>query len=299
MPSISDFAADEPKKPEFTPDEVKETPTAEAPEAPPAVAETPAPAPEPPTAAPAVDQIADSILSRIAPIGSSKMPLKMMVFGEPGTTKSSFISTAVNNLIVDFENGLISAKSSPHGIGDGTQAIPYTNFEDFVQLIRMVKEHHPNLEQFETFSIDTFSDLHKRGLAEVVQREHRRRPSMNQYVAEVEHHTENNEKLLRIIRILRDLDRNLLITAHSKTVEPKGKPAKTYADFSESLSNKIMAQMDIVGYMYMKKIDGVQTPVMRVVSDDTITAKTRIALPEEIANPTFPKILRAWEESKK
>ena len=297
--SISDFA-EQPDKAnqaaQSKPSDFSTAPTApaEAPSTPaPTVSEPPAGPPAPPSA----DEIVNSILSKINPIGQQAY-LKLMIVGEPGSTKSSFTATASNNLIVDFEQGLVSAKHSPNGVGEGTQAFPYSTFEEFTNLIKLVKSRNPALDSFEVFSVDTLSDLHKRGLSEINEREWRKRPSsVNRYVPEVEHHTENNEKILRVLRHLRDLDRHIIITSHSKTVEPRNKPAKTYADFSESLSNKVMAMMDIVGYMSMKKVDGTMVPVMRVVTDGTIACKTRIPLPEEIINPTFPQILKAWNKA--
>ena len=251
-----------------------------------------------PEAQPDASGIVDNILGSIGDLGTGDY-LKLCVFGEPGTTKSSFAATAEKCLILDCEKGTISAKFSPHGIGAGTQKVPWQGWEAFIQLIKMLKEGHPSLDKFETFAIDTFSDVHKRGLAMVCERDWKRAPSKyNQFVAETEQHTENNEKLLRIIRVLRDLDRNLILLTHAKTVEPKGKPAKTYGDFSESLFNRISAMMDASGHIVMTEIDKVPTPVFRFVNNGTVQSKNRFNLPSEVANPTFPQILNIWEKAK-
>lgn len=246
---------------------------------------------------PSNDEILNSIMGRIKPIGQTSR-LKIMVYGDPGTTKSSFVATAPNNLIVDLEDGLVSAFNSPTGVADNVHAYPWNGFDGLSALIGKFMEGADALKQFDVLSIDSFSEMQKRALAEITEREWRKRPSANRFVAETEHHVENNERMLRMIRALRDLDRDLIITSHAKTVEPKGKPAKTYADFSESLSNKIMAMMDLVIYMSMKEIDGKIVPVGRVVSDGTIHCKTRFALPEEIINPTFTQLKAAIEASK-
>lgn len=242
------------------------------------------------------NEILNSILSKIGDI-DQQANFKMMIYGEPGSTKSSFSATAPNNLIADLEDGLISAKSSPHGIAPGVQKYPWSGFEDFTKLVVSFAQNPPELDRFKVLTIDTFSDLHKRALAEVTEREWRKRPSSNRYVPEVEHHSENNERMIRMIRALRDLNRDLIVVSHAKTVEPKNKPAKTYPDFSESLANKIMAMMDIVGYMTVKTIEGKPTPVLRVVTDGTIQCKTRVPLPAEIINPTYSQLRAAWEKT--
>lgn len=242
------------------------------------------------------NEILNSILGKIGNI-DQQANFKMLIYGEPGSTKSSFSATAPNNLIADLEDGLISAKSSPNGIAPGVQKYPWSGFEDFTKLVVAFTQNPPELERFTTLTIDTFSDLHKRALAEVTEREWRKRPSSNRYVPEVEHHSENNERMIRMIRALRDLNRDLIIVSHAKTVEPKNKPAKTYPDFSESLANKIMAMMDIVGYMSVKTIEGKPTPVLRVITDGTIQCKTRVPLPAEIINPTYSQLRAAWEKT--
>lgn len=244
-----------------------------------------------------VDNVINNILGKIGNIGDSAN-LKVMIIGDPGSTKSSFGATAPNNLIIDAEDGAMAAKNSPHGIADNVQAYPWAGFDDLRNLVGLLLQNHPALDPYKVITMDTLSEVHKRGLQEVMAREKARRPSINEFVPETEHHTENNERIVRLVRALRDTNRDLIIISHARTVEPKGKAAKTYADFSESLSNKIMALMDVVGYMFWKEVDNKPTPVMRLISDGQIHCKNRLGMPEEIVNPTYSVIKQAWEASK-
>lgn len=241
------------------------------------------------------DAILDNVLGRIGDIGTNER-LKLMIIGPPGQGKSSLMASADNMLAYDFEDGLISAYGSPHGVGKNTHSLPYKNIEEFRALVGAFINGDPRLAQYEVFGIDTLSDLHKRDLAEICEREWRRQPSRNRYVPETEQYTEVNERIVRVVRALRDLPIDVVITSHSKTVEPKSGPSKTYADFSESLSNKVMAMMDVVGYLQFKNIDKKMVPVLRVVTDGTIYCKTRVPMPEEIINPTYQKIKELWVE---
>lgn len=293
--SISDFAAN-PQSDETTQDTKWSDNTEPAPTAEPEPKASPTAEPEP-EVSPTVNSVLNGIMSKIQPIGQNAN-FKMLIYGDPGTTKSSFVAGAPNNLIVDLEDGLLSAKSSPVGIAEGVQAYPWNGFEDFTNLVMAFMQDPPELKPFQVLSIDSFSEMHKRALAEVTEREWMKRPSSNRFVPETEHHMENNERMIRMIRALRDLNRDLILTAHAKTVEPKNKLPKTYADFSESLSNKIMGMMDVVGYMVKREVEGKVVPVMIVVGDGTIHCKTRIPLPPEIVNPTYAGIKKIWEESK-
>lgn len=241
------------------------------------------------------DDILNSVLDKIGDIGTDNR-LKLMIIGPPGQGKSSLLASAEDLLAYDFEDGLISAYGSPHGVGRGTQSIPYTNMNDFRTLVGAFINGDPRLAKYKAFGLDTLSDLHKRDLAEICDREWRRKPSFNRYVPETEQYTEVNERIVRVVRALRDLPIDIIITSHSKTVEPKSGPSKTYADFSESLSNKIMAMMDVVGYLQFKNIDKQMVPVLRVKTDGVIHCKSRTFMPDEIINPTYGEIKRLWVE---
>lgn len=319
MASISDFADD---KPQETPwdTQTEKTPTAPAkanvavtatpkpvvtPSAPAPVATPVATATPTPTNATVIKQqdpneILNNLMSKIGDIGSRSF-LKIMIYGDPGSTKSSFAATAPNNLVVDLEDGMIAAKNSPNGIAENVKTIRWNDiggFNGFATLVQAFQAKVPQFEAWDTLTIDSFSEAHKRGLQEVTEREWRKRPSKNRYVAETEEHTENNERMTRILRDIRDMDRNLILIAHARTVEPKNKPAKTYPDFSEKLANAIEGMMDVVGYMTLKEIDNETLPVMILQSPEGIHSKTRVGLPVEIVNPTYPKIMEAWEKAK-
>ena len=250
--------------------------------------------------APSVDDIVNGVLSNIGEKIGSNAKLKILLYGDPGSMKSSLAATAPNNLVADLEDGLMAAKFSPHGVAENVRPYPWKGFADFANLVGTLSMDHEALQWVETFTVDSLSEVHRRALAEVVTREHAQRPgSVNQYVAETDHHQENNERILRMIRALRDMKKNLILIAHATTVEPKGKPAKTYPDFSEKLANKIEGMMDVVGYCEKKMTEnGEMVQVVRFKSDDGTHCKTRIPLPAEVINPTMGDLLRIWEESK-
>lgn len=253
----------------------------------------------PATTAPTINDIVAGVIGNIGDKVGSTSKLKILLYGDPGSMKSSLAATAPNNLVADLEDGLMAAKFSPHGLAENVRPYPWKGFADFGNLVGALTMEHEALEWVETFTVDSLSEVHRRALAEVTTREHAMRPgSVNQFVAETDHHQENNERILRMIRALRDMNKNLILIAHATTVEPKGKPAKTYPDFSEKLANKIEGMMDVVGYCEKKMINDELVQVVRFKSDDGTHCKTRIPLPAEVINPNMVDLLRIWEESK-
>lgn len=238
------------------------------------------------------DAFLEALLNKITPVQETRKTLKVLIFSDPGAGKSSLMGQAPNNLIIDVEDGLASLNNHPDLLGKNVKVLKYKSFEALEMVIHKLHEAPPELADIETLSIDSVSELHKRGLAETMERDWRKNPiSNNRYLAETEHHTENNEHIRRLVSSLRDLDRNLIMTAHARTTEPKGQPVKTYPDFSEKLANTIAGIVDIVAYMYIKEVDGVKRRILRFHSNGSITAKTRIGgFPEEMLDPTWNDI---------
>lgn len=244
------------------------------------------------------DEILDALLANITDLNEIKPNLKVLIYALPDAGKSTFAASAPNNLIIDAEDGLTSLKNNPDMIGPGSKRFPYRNFNYVEQLVKYLNENNPAFDWVETLTIDTMSELHKKGLAEVVEREWKKAPSItNRYVAETEHHTENNEHIRRLVSSLKDLNRNLIITAHSKTVEPKGKDAKTYPDFSEKLANTLAAMMDMVIYLEKREVNGKVQRVFSFHTDANTMTKSRIGgLPAEAVDVTWGTLWKKFEE---
>lgn len=244
------------------------------------------------------DEILAALISRISPVGDTRPNLKILIYSEAGAGKTTWAAGAPNNLIIDAEDGLASIRNHPELVKDSVQRYPYKSFEGTEKLIQYLHEGNPAFSSIETVTIDSLSELHKKGLAETTEREWKKNPlANNRYVAETEHHTENNEHIRRLVSSLKDLDRNLILISHARTVEPKGKPAKTYPDFSEKLANTIAGIVDIVAYIDIREIDGETKRVFRFHTDGSVMAKTRIGgLPEEAANVTWDSLWDAFQK---
>jgi hypothetical protein len=239
---------------------------------------------------PAGPSALDLIMDRIAPVSTIKPKRKILIYSDPGAGKRVFSATAPGCLILDVEDGLASIQNHPE-LAERTKLIPFKTLEGAEVIVHTLSEEPPELEWVETFTVDSMSEMHKRGLAGTVERDWANAPSsVNRYVAETEHHTENNERVRRFVSSLRDLDRNVIITAHARRIEPKNRPAITLPDFSEKLSNTLAGIVDVVGYLYLKEVDGVVKRILRVRSEGTIVAKTRLNHPAEIEDPTWDKV---------
>ena len=251
-----------------------------------------------PSVAQQEDAILNALLGRMTSVGNGKKHLKVLLYSEPGAGKTTWTGTAPNNLIVDVEKGLASLANHPDIVKDTVQEFEYKSFEQMELLVKYLNDDHEAFKHIKTLTIDSVSELHKKGLAEIVERDWKKNPiSNNRYKAETDHHTENNEHIRRLVSSLRDLERNIILTAHARTVVKEGSPTKVYPDFSEKLANTIAGIVDIVIYVDKREINGEMKRVFRFHSNGNITAKSRIGgLPPEAVNITWDDLWEAFEK---
>ena len=235
----------------------------------------------------------DLMLSKIEPIETQKVNFKMMIYSDPGVGKTDLLGQIPNHLIVDSEEGTESIMYSERR-GSNVQRMPFKTFKGLEMVVEEFHKSPEQLSKFKNISIDTVSNLHKRGLAEVLRREHDKAPSINSaFLAETEHHTENNERIRQLVQNMVTLERNVFLTVHRRTLEPKNQDARTFPDFSEKLANTLAGMMDVVAYMYIANIEGEQHRVMKFQPSAGIVAKSRGRgkdLPDNMIDPTWEKI---------
>lgn len=244
------------------------------------------------------DDILAALEARIAPVHLKRKFLKVLIYGPSGGGKTVFQGGAPSPLIVDVEKGAFSLNNHPdlYDISK-VNTFEYRSFKQLETLVEKLNEGA--LPHIETLAIDSMSELHKRGLAEITEREFKKRPgSRNRYVPETEDHTENNEHIRRLTSALRDLNRNIIVTAHHRTVQNKdGSLGSVFPDFSEKLANTLAGIFDVVGFLMVKEIDGKEVRSLRVRTDGIVTCKTRLgALPDVIIDPTWADLWSAFEK---
>lgn len=257
------------------------------------------------TPAPAMtaEEILQAIVGKITDPGTTNS-CKVLIYSDPGAGKTTFLGSIPKFLMHDVEDSAFVLKAPIPSIKKDVKVLPYTSFYQVEKVVGFLQENNPAFDAYETYGIDSMSALHKKGLAEITEREWnggRGRNSAglprNRYVAETEDHTENNEHIRRLVDSLKDLNRNIVITAHQRTVQLKDGTVKTYPDFSEKLSNTLAGMMDIVGYMTVKKQGNETVRVLKVKSEGLVTCKTRFTnMPDELVNPTWDMIMQYREE---
>ena len=260
-----------------------------------AVAAVEAEAPKPESTG---DPLLDMLLNSIAPLEATSKYMKLLVFGEPGCGKTTLGGGAPKLLIVDAEKGAVPLA----GTAASENVMKMKSIKQLELLIQYLKAGYKQFDKYESILLDTLSEIHKRGLSEIAEREFKDPAQFNRsnrFLNEGADHQENNERIRRIISDLRDLDRHIIVTCHVKRLMNKDQGVdKLMPDFSEKLVNTCNAVFDVVGYMsYEVQMDGTDLRKLVVKSSGSHAVKTRInTFPPAITNPTWPKLYAKYQE---
>ena len=241
------------------------------------------------------DDILNSLMARISPVENKSKYLKILIYGMPGVGKTVFTATAPKPLIIDVENGAHSIKNHADLV-DEAEALEFKSIFQVETLIKYLGDRAEPLEKFETIVVDSFSELQKRDLDEIVKAEATKDSSRNKYLPIGPDYNVNTEHMRQIASALRDLDRHIIVTCHVKEEKDDATGRLLVRpNLTPKLAGTLAGIFDVVGYMSLN--DGTRS--LQVSPTPTVTAKTRIGnLPAVMENPTFSDILTAFTNHK-
>jgi phage nucleotide-binding protein len=240
------------------------------------------------------DSILDALLGRISSVENKSKYLKILVYGNPGTGKTVFSATAPSPLIIDVEKGAHSINNHP--ALRGAKALEYKSLFQVEQLINFLAADAPQLAEYKTIIVDSFSELQKRDLDAIVKDEASKDANRNKFLPIGPDYNVNTEHMRVIASALRDLDRHIIVTCHVKEEkdETTGRILKR-PNLTPKLAGTMAGIFDVVGYLATNGSGDNTTRTLQVHPTADVTAKTRIGnLPAVIENPTFDAIYTAF-----
>lgn len=177
--------------------------------------------------------------------------IKMMVYGAPGMGKTTFaLSTSEHPLLLDFDGG-VSRVNAEHL--NGVDIVQVTKWQDIHELF----DGDPaQLAAYDTIVVDTVGKMmdfviaHKCGF---------RQPSIRDWGG-------INQEFQWFVRALSRLGKNMVLVAHRDT-RKEGDETVFIPALREKNYNSILADLDLLGYMEMKAVNGRQ--VRTVTFDPT------------------------------
>lgn len=235
-----------------------------------------------PSAPVSTDEILNKIMARISKPEVVSTNLKVMIYGEPGVGKTTFVASAPNSLLIDVERGARTLVGH-----NDVDVLEYVSIEQIEATIRYLRDDHSSFAKYDTIAFDSLSEMQRRLIDQQLGKasEVTKTP---QYKADWGIYGENTQRLRSLMSAFRDIPKNLIVTAQAKQEKDDSTGIMMYRpDLTPKLAATVAGLFDIVGYL---RINSKGERILQVQPSRTVLAKTRINLPKEIINPTWDTI---------
>jgi len=232
--------------------------------------------------------------------------MSALIYSEPGAGKTTLSSTAQDHealtpvLFANIEGGMLSIAHRRD-----IHAVDILSTEELRQLYYDLKHGEGPYGDVRTLVIDNVTELQTRNLDEIVQLEVKAGRQTDEDDIWQENYGTSTVQLLRLFRWFKDLEINLILTAHAKFVyPPTGKSRNAAAQLTAEplavlpmLTQKLCKSlMGMVNFVWFLQYDA-EADERRMLTrpDGIIQAKTRgpkfaKALGSVVVNPTLPAL---------
>lgn len=222
--------------------------------------------------------------------------IRLLIFGDPGAGKTPLAATAPNALIWEADRGLASAIAS----GSTAKQWKISDYNDVTEAYEYMR--HEGCSQFEWLIFDGITMFQERGLDMIMEDLHAAKPHRQIYAPDKGEFGQNMNRVSKLIRDIKDLPINLIITAHAEPIDrelPNGEIVTSMmpAIQGKGMARKICGYVGVVAHLQTKpskKGDG-DYPVLSTRRRDGWYGKDRYDAIGTMVRPTVPKIVAAIE----
>lgn len=213
--------------------------------------------------------------------------LNMLIYGEAGVGKTWLAGSASrvpamrNVLYVDAEAGKTTLREHPD-----VEIAPAKRWNDYVAIYSALKAGGHN---YRTVVLDSLSEILEQ-CKDQVMAEMKLDPdneARDEDIPSIREWGKLQVRMLRLIRLYRDLPMHVIFIAHAERVQLKTGKHKWMPMLNGKMQMKVPQIPDIVFFMYNQEVDGEQKRLMLTTQTDNAVAKVRGA--------TMPPVIGAAE----
>jgi hypothetical protein len=239
----------------------------------------------------------------VQPPAQSIRWLNGMFFGEYGVGKTHLLGTAQEHkmtsplLIFDIDGGVQTLSDNP--------LIDVVQIRSYDQMLEKVQDLYDSIDKngelyYKTVGVDTFSEFASLDLAKIMRDRAADNPRLDEDVADQYGYNKSGAHLRRIVRMLRDLPCNTILTSHVADVQDSLQKIQYFPMLAGKLRRQIPGFLDFVGYMKAEVgSDGEIVRSIQFIKTDRVAAKQRNCGFDDIeVNPTIPSLWQKRQQNK-
>lgn len=162
--------------------------------------------------------------------------LKGLIYGTPGTGKTTMGLSAPNPLLFDFDKGFHRA----HDITIDNDVVEIEGYKTILQTLK-----NEDLSAYQTIVIDTFGRLVESIQDHVLKEEPQLKSNKRLMFGKIK------EEFINFLKILQENNKSVVFVAHEKE-DKSGDNIIKRVDVTGGSGNELMKHLDFVGYVEMK-----------------------------------------------
>lgn len=196
--------------------------------------------------------------------------VKMMIYGQAGMGKTTLALSAPKPLLLDFDNGVKRVNNSH--LDDSIGIVQVNNWQE---ILTLTTTERASLAEFDTIVVDTIGKMMDYIIA---YRCGGRTPRIQDWGT-------INQDFKAFTQTLSALNKNIIFVAHRDT-RKEGEQTVFIPSLREKNYNNIVTELDLLGYLEMKSINGVQVRTITFDPTDRNDGKNTCQLPGVMNIPT-------------
>jgi phage nucleotide-binding protein len=208
--------------------------------------------------------------------------LNMLIYGEAGVGKTWLAGSSTkvpemrNVAYIDAESGKKTLREWPD-----VEILPARRWSDFINIYRALKAGG---HRYQTVVLDSLTEILEI-CKDQVMTEMKANPdneSRDEDVPSILEWGKLQVRMLRLIRLYRDLPMNVIFIAHAERVQLKSGKYKWMPMLNGKMQMKVPGIPDIVFFLYNQEVDGTQRRLLLTGQTDTAVAKVRGAVMPQV-----------------
>jgi hypothetical protein len=247
---------------------------------------------------------------------ANKITRRILVYGDSGSGKTHLVGTAQDVpqmksvLVANIDKGVTTLLSR----GD-VDAADISSAADLEELLWMLVRKDPAVAHIGTLAIDGGSELQKIDLAQIALDASKKQEKRDQDINQLNDYMQNKNRLLRVLRMARDIPGiNVILTCWATKDYPKvpgtqqqnkdAKPTLICPDMPDAIRRTLSGFMDDIFYMaYDPESDkrymytGNFGPVVAKCRDQAVAEQLQTDGKPYLINPTFGTIYNAYQRA--